>query len=629
MRHLWIILVSLLLFSCASIPSSSEISVNIDGYEKQEPKKRSKARVRGTNLGINQADNNIKEVATEQGASPARQQEKDSLEEILLLEIRANRGDNIKEIVEEMIEYARTRQNTQVAQRAYELSNSLYEQRFSKQASQTWYELEPANSLAQKAYFRELLISSDYEKAFEVMGKRISQGRDSDFTSIANFYQIVDAVQSSRVLDFYNRYINLFPEKKDNLEEGTSILRYKIAHFLFYQQEYERSLRLLNLVISSSKNTEIKRQATQLKGSIYFISQRSTSEAFFRQSLRSYRDSYYLNIQYALYLIEQGKKPQGEKHLIQYIKSDSFKDDNDYRLLIMGIGAIEEGLSKLYDEILKRVYALTDEDKRQLFLGVLSYANDEIAKTEDILSRVLISSEYASQAISIRIKNAIKSKDYEAANGILEDILEHSPELYIFLNGRYAVQLSNTGETAKAKKVIKDLLRQIPRDEYVYETAGYAYYEMDELAAMSRSFERAMRLTGSDDHGIKNSYGYCLTDKNKDLDKAKKLIDEAIEANPASPAYVDSLGWWHYRKGNLSEAKYLLEWALRNKNDPEIASHLGEVLWHLGLKQRAKYLWLTSSELFPASEILRNTMDRYNVKFNTRDGHFFYNKLLD
>jgi len=69
------------------------------------------------------------------------------------------------------------------------------------------------------------------------------------------------------------------------------------------------------------------------------------------------------------------------------------------------------------------------------------------------------------------------------------------------------------------------------------------------------------------------------------LDKAGELIAKANELLPDQPAYIDSLGWFHYKKGNYPGALKELQRAeaLMKPITPEDA----EILEHIGLTHQA------------------------------------------
>ncbi|MDR0458801.1 MAG: tetratricopeptide repeat protein [Burkholderiaceae bacterium] len=74
-----------------------------------------------------------------------------------------------------------------------------------------------------------------------------------------------------------------------------------------------------------------------------------------------------------------------------------------------------------------------------------------------------------------------------------------------------------------------------------------------------------------------NALGYDLADRNIRLQEAKQLIEKAIELTPNDAFIQDSLGWVNYRLGNLPQARRILEGALKQQPDPEIAALLRQL----------------------------------------------------
>jgi cytochrome c-type biogenesis protein CcmH/NrfG len=88
------------------------------------------------------------------------------------------------------------------------------------------------------------------------------------------------------------------------------------------------------------------------------------------------------------------------------------------------------------------------------------------------------------------------------------------------------------------------------------------------------------------------------------------LIRKALGASPDNPAFLDSLGWVRFRRGDIPGALPHLERAYRIFPDPEIASHWGELLWVSGKQAEARALWARSLARSPDSKPLRATIER-------------------
>lgn len=73
---------------------------------------------------------------------------------------------------------------------------------------------------------------------------------------------------------------------------------------------------------------------------------------------------------------------------------------------------------------------------------------------------------------------------------------------------------------------------------------------------------------------IKNTYGFLLCDYEIDIDKGLEMLREIIRLKPGNAAYLDSLGWAYFKKGDKKAAKASLKKALTINENKEIRAHL-------------------------------------------------------
>jgi Flp pilus assembly protein TadD len=108
-----------------------------------------------------------------------------------------------------------------------------------------------------------------------------------------------------------------------------------------------------------------------------------------------------------------------------------------------------------------------------------------------------------------------------------------------------------------------------------------------------------------------NALGYSYADRNLRLPEARELIEKALKLSPDDPFILDSMGWVLYRQGDFSGALPQLERAYAQRPDPEIAAHLGEVLWMLGRKDDARRVWREAQKKHPANEELAAVVKKF------------------
>lgn len=108
-----------------------------------------------------------------------------------------------------------------------------------------------------------------------------------------------------------------------------------------------------------------------------------------------------------------------------------------------------------------------------------------------------------------------------------------------------------------------------------------------------------------------NALGYTLADRTDRLAEAKDLIEQALALKPDEPAIMDSMGWVLYRMGDPQAAEPYLRQALDLVFDPEIAAHLGEVLWALDRRDEARAIWDRALEADPEHEYLLRVLGKH------------------
>ncbi|MGL4419815.1 MAG: tetratricopeptide repeat protein, partial [Gemmataceae bacterium] len=116
---------------------------------------------------------------------------------------------------------------------------------------------------------------------------------------------------------------------------------------------------------------------------------------------------------------------------------------------------------------------------------------------------------------------------------------------------------------------------------------------------------RALLAEDPDDTLALNNLGYNLADQNRKLPEAEAMIRRAIELSHDSQrysgglvsenaAYLDSLGWVLFRRGEFTAARAEFERATtlaEGMIDATVWDHLGDCCWRLGDKPAARKAW--------------------------------------
>lgn len=173
---------------------------------------------------------------------------------------------------------------------------------------------------------------------------------------------------------------------------------------------------------------------------------------------------------------------------------------------------------------------------------------------------------------------------------------------------RLALAKSQLAESRKrpqeaASELDAALSTQPNQPELLYERAMVAE-RMNDLSAVEGNLRKLMEVKPDNAHAY-NALGYTFADRNIRLPEALTLITKAAELAPNDAFILDSLGWVHYRLGDLDKAEQALRKAYSLRQDEEIGVHLLEVLIKKGQLADAKSLSDALLPKYPDSQRLK------------------------
>jgi Flp pilus assembly protein TadD len=199
--------------------------------------------------------------------------------------------------------------------------------------------------------------------------------------------------------------------------------------------------------------------------------------------------------------------------------------------------------------------------------------------------------------------------------------LWYQPTLY-----HKALYMSFDGQDQeKAKVIFDDLVRTNPNSHIIWQEYGDAARRRDDYQGALDAYEKAASLNSKnprlyflkavvldrlgqkektestlrqsialndEDADVLNYLGYWLLEEGGDPEEALSFIRKAIEKQPQNGAFMDSLGWGHYRLGQYQQAVLYLERAVMlEPQDPVITDHLGDAYAKRGRVREARYQW--------------------------------------
>ncbi len=164
-----------------------------------------------------------------------------------------------------------------------------------------------------------------------------------------------------------------------------------------------------------------------------------------------------------------------------------------------------------------------------------------------------------------------------------------------------------------ALELLEKAAAERPLDDDLMYELGMAYEKINRLEAMEKTLQALTTRTPTY-YAAFNAWGYALADRSLKLPQAKTLIVKALEMAPEDPFIMDSLGWVEFRLGHLKDALAILKKAYSLRADSDIAAHLAEVMFSLGLKTEASSLVAEAQKSPTSSDVLNETIKRLGIK---------------
>jgi tetratricopeptide (TPR) repeat protein len=203
----------------------------------------------------------------------------------------------------------------------------------------------------------------------------------------------------------------------------------------------------------------------------------------------------------------------------------------------------------------------------------------------------------------------MKKDERTAAFRMLDEYAQKERSEALDVEFAKAALLEDAGKSTEAIALLQLALERYPNHPGLLYQVALIQDKAGMVRESIRSFESLLKAR-PEDASLLNALGYSLADRNQKLPRAEQLIRKALESSPDNPAFLDSLGWVRFRRGDVEGAIPHLERAYRIFPDSEIASHWGEALWVQGKQSEARALWARSLARSPDSKALRATIER-------------------
>ncbi len=353
--------------------------------------------------------------------------------------------------------------------------------------------------------------------------------------------------------------------------------------------------------------------AVLLKGQVLFTQSPQAALDFYQEFLNKHPEANEIRINFAKLLVNQKQFEAAKKEfptILKYANDNPTKNSPEITTIV-GLLAYQAGDYAAAENYFQQALKLGFKDVDQMYIYLAQTAEKQANDNAATLwyNKIEPGQRYLEAQISLA--NIIaRTQSVDKAIEKLDAIDDLNTEQQIIVIQTQASLLAKAKRDQDAFDLLDKAVKNLANTpELVYDYA-LAAERVQNFDIMESELRRAISVK-PDFAAAYNALGYSFADRNIKLDEALQLIEKALSFSPNDHYMLDSLGWTHYRKGNLDKAIQFLKKAYAVSPDPEIAAHLGEVLWQKGLHDEAQKIWHEALIADPNNEVLLTIINKF------------------
>ena len=515
----------------------------------------------------------------------------------LLGEIAGQRGETTL-ASQLFLDLARQTQDPRLAERAARSAAFANQPGLALQAATLWADLDPNSLEAQQASSQLLVASGNLKEAKPHIQKLLAkeETRANGFLYLNSL--LANQKDKNEVLAAISEFAAPYPK----LPEA----HLAIAQAAFIADKPDVTKKALATATKLRPDWEL---GAQMQGQMLLKESPEKAINFYQGFLKNYPKANDVRMAYAKLLVSQKRNAEAKPEFVKLVESSKGSPEIS---AVVGLLSLESQDYLMADKYFQQSISsgFKDTDQLYIYLGRSAERQKMDAKALEWYDKVSPGERYLEGRFSAA--NVIaRTKNVDAAIKMLDEVDNLTPEQQILVIQTEASMLAQAKRNQESFDLLEKAALNWPNSiELIYDHA-LAAERVGKLDLMESELRKVIKIK-PDFASAYNALSYSFADRNIKLAEAKTLVETALKLQPNDHYMLDTLGWVHYRLGNLALAAENLRKAYEIQADPEIAAHLGEVLWKQGLHEEAKKIWASALKEFPENDVLVATAKKFN-----------------
>lgn len=527
--------------------------------------------------------------------------EADFIYKYLAAEVAGQRGD-LATSSAIFYDLANTTKDASLAERAAKVAAYGHVPSLTIPAIKLWSELDPNSTEAQQAMTEVLLASGQLNEAKPYLAKLFvkEETRAGGFLYLNNLLN--KTADKAGVLSLVQSLAKPYPK----LAEA----QFAIAQSAMAAKQNKVAMSALNKAETLKPGWSV---AALLKGQVLFEESPKAAIDFYREFLNQHPEANEIRLNLARLLVNQKQYAAAKNEyplILQYAKDGADKNSAEVSAVV-GLLSFQSADYAAAESYFQQALTLGFKDTDQIYIYLAQSAEKQ--NHNDIATTWYNKVQPGQHQLEAQISLAnliARTQSVDKAIELLDAVEDLTTAQQIIVIQTQASILAKGKRDKEAFDLLDKAVKNLPNTpELVYDYA-LAAERVQKLDLMEAELRRTI-AANPNFAAAYNALGYSFADRNIKLNEAIQLIEKALSLSPNDHYMLDSLGWAHYRKGNLDKAIKYLQQAYNTNPDPEIAAHLGEVLWQKGKHDEAKKIWNDALTADPTNEVLIITTSKF------------------
>jgi tetratricopeptide (TPR) repeat protein len=496
------------------------------------------------------------------------------------------------------LDLAKTTRDPRVARRAAQLAFASRQMDKSLESFRLWQELEPAAPLANQMLVSLLLSGGKYEEARPQVERLLAAAPKNPGNVFLLVHSLLIRIpDKNTALDWLIDVAKPYPKVAE--------AHWAVAQIAAAANKKELALTEIHQAVMLRPEWDM---AAMFEVQLLQTREPGRALELLQKFSDAHPDNNDVRLYYARALLEQKRYAESRVQFQKLQSADPDKPELAFAiaLLSLQLGDLDRAEKEL-KETLER--GKKDADTVHYYLGQLNEARKD-DNTALVQYRQVQDGDYV---YSARLREAYllnKAGKLNDARAVLKNAPAADDQQQVTLVLIEAQMLRDAKQFDTSYQVLTDALKALPNQPQLLFEAAMAADKLGKAELFEQLLRKLLQL--APDHAqAYNALGYSFLERNVRIDEGMKLVEKAYQIEPDDAAITDSMGWGYYRLGKLDKSAEFLKRAFAANPDPEIAAHLGEVLWAQGNKEEAKKIWQAAIKANPENDVLRAAIKKF------------------